>query len=103
MLFIKDLPPVSSIASDVRVTRPQIYFGEMSNEFVLAPSRQREFDYPAGEGDAAAYSSYDGRGGVPIGSFLRRLLFAVRFGSLNICSVERPHRPDAHSLLPRRA
>jgi uncharacterized protein len=82
VLFIKDLPPVSSI--DLRVTRPQIYFGEMSNDFVLAPSRQREFDYPAGEGDAAAYSSYDGRAGVPVGSFARRLLYAIRFGSLNI-------------------
>src|SRR6185369_7294612 len=40
--------------------------------------------YPAGEGDKAAYSSYDGRGGVSAGSFLRRLLFAIRFGSLNI-------------------
>ena len=82
VLFIKDLPPVSTI--DLRITRPQIYYGEMSNDFVMAPSRQREFDYPAGEGDAAAYSSYDGRGGVPIGSFARRLLYAMRFGSLNI-------------------
>ena len=82
LLFIKDLPPVSSI--DLRVTRPQIYFGELSNDFVLAPSRQREFDYPAGEGDAAAYSSYDGRAGVPVGSLARRLLYAIRFGSLNI-------------------
>jgi len=82
VLFIKDLPPVSTV--DVKVTRPQIYFGEQSNDFVLAPSRQQEFDYPAGEGDKAAYSSYDGRGGVSAGSFLRRLLFAIRFGSLNI-------------------
>ncbi|NUQ21832.1 MAG: UPF0182 family protein [Gemmatimonadaceae bacterium] len=82
VLFIKDLPPASSV--DVRVTRPEIYYGELSNDFVLAPSRQREFDFPAGEGDAAVYSQYDGRGGVPLGSFLRRLLFAVRFGSLNI-------------------
>ena len=84
VLFVKDLPPASTISADVRITRPQIYFGELSNDFVLAPSRQREFDYPAGEGDAAAYSSYDGAGGVPIGSFLRRLLYAARFGSLNI-------------------
>lgn len=82
VLFIKDLPPASSV--DLRVTRPEIYFGELSNDFVLAPSRQREFDFPAGEGDAAVYSQYDGRGGVPVHSFLRRLLFAVRFGSLNI-------------------
>ncbi|HLS48089.1 MAG TPA: UPF0182 family protein, partial [Gemmatimonadales bacterium] len=82
VLFIKDLPPVSSV--DLAITRPQIYYGERSNEFVLAPSGQREFDYPAGEGDAAAYSAYDGRGGVPVASFGRRLLYALRFGSLNI-------------------
>ena len=82
VLFIKDLPPVSSI--DVRISRPQIYYGEMSNDFILAPSRQREFDYPAGEGDVAAYSTYDGRGGVSVASFARRLLYAVRFRSLNI-------------------
>lgn len=82
VLFIKDLPPVSSV--DVRVTRPQIYYGEQSNDFVLAPSGQQEFDYPAGEGDAAVYSRYDGRGGVPVASFARRLLFSLRFGSFNI-------------------
>jgi uncharacterized membrane protein (UPF0182 family) len=82
VLFIKDLPPASSI--EVKVTRPQIYYGEESNDFVLAPSRQREFDYPAGEGDAAAYSSYDGKGGVSVKSFFARLLFAMQFGSLNI-------------------
>lgn len=82
VLFIQDLPPVSRI--DVKVSRPQIYFGELSNDFILAPSRQREFDYPAGEGDEAVYSSYDGVAGVPVASFARRLLFAWRFGSLNI-------------------
>jgi uncharacterized membrane protein (UPF0182 family) len=81
VLFIKDLPPASSI--DVKITRPQIYFGELSNEFVLAPTRQKEFDYPAGEG-SASYSSYDGKAGVPVGSFARRLVYALRFGSLNI-------------------
>ena len=82
VLFVKDLPPVSSI--DLRITRPQIYYGEQSNDFVLAPSAQQEFDYPAGEGDAAVYSRYDGRGGVAVSSFLHRLLFALNFGSFNI-------------------
>ena len=82
VLFVKDLPPVSSI--DLRITRPQIYYGEQSNDFVLAPSAQQEFDYPAGEGDAAAYSRYSGRGGVPVSSFAHRLLFALNFGSFNI-------------------
>jgi uncharacterized membrane protein (UPF0182 family) len=85
VLFVKDLPPASSDTS-LRITRPQIYFGELESPFVLAPTRQREFDYPAagGTGDAAVYSSYGGRTGVKIGSFLRRALFAIRFGSLNI-------------------
>lgn len=82
VLWIKDLPPVSAIP--IRITRPQIYFGEISNEFVLAPTRQREFDYPAGEGDAAVYSTYDGGAGVSVGSFWRRLLFAFRFGQMNL-------------------
>jgi uncharacterized membrane protein (UPF0182 family) len=81
VLFIKDLPPVSTIG--VTITRPQIYFGEQSNDFVLAPSNQREFDYPAGESDAAIYSAYDGRGGVPVGSLARRLLYALHVGSFN--------------------
>ena len=82
VLWIKDLPPSSSIP--ITITRPQIYFGELSNEFILAPTRQRELDYPAGEGDAAEYSTYAGRAGVSIGNFARRVLFALRFQSINI-------------------
>jgi len=81
-LWIKDLPPRSSIG--VKVTRPQIYFGELSNEFVFVPTRQRELDYPSGEGDGAVYSTYAGKAGISVSSFWRRVLFAFRFGSLNI-------------------
>ena len=98
VLWIKDLPPVSSV--DIPVTRPQIYFGESANDFVMAPTRQREFDYPAGEGDAAIYSSYEGRSGVPLNSFARRFLFALRFGSLNIL-LARDLRPDTRILYHR--
>jgi len=82
VLWVKDLPPVSSVP--IRIARPQIYFGELANDFILAPSRQREFDYPSGQGDAAQYSSFDASVGVPVGSFVRRLLFAFRFGAMNI-------------------
>ncbi|HMC56115.1 MAG TPA: UPF0182 family protein [Gemmatimonadaceae bacterium] len=84
VLWVKDLPPVSTVP--IRIARPQIYFGELANDFILAPSRQKEFDYPSGQGggDAAQYSSYDANAGVPVGSFARRLLFAFRFGSMNI-------------------
>jgi uncharacterized membrane protein (UPF0182 family) len=80
VLFIKDLPPVSTVS--IKLTRPQIYYGELTNEYVFVGTKQKEFDYPAGE--ANIYTSYTGRGGVPIGSFIRRVLYAFQLGSLKI-------------------
>ena len=82
VLWVKDLPPTSSV--DVGITRPQIYFGELPSSFALAPSRQREFDHPAKEGDEGVYSTYTGKAGVPIRSVLTKALFALRFRALNI-------------------
>ena len=80
VLFIKDLPPQSSV--DLTITEPSIYFGELSNDHVFVKTRAREFHYPKGEDNV--YSSYEGRGGVPISSFLRRLLFSIRFRSFKV-------------------
>jgi len=80
VLFIQDLPPVSTI--NMPITQPSIYFGELSNEYVIARTRAHEFHYPRGEDNV--YSDYDGRGGVPLSSFLRKLLFAVQFRSYQI-------------------
>lgn len=80
VLFIKDLPPVSSVS--VRLTRPQIYFGEMTNSYAIVGSKQREFDSPSG--DANVYTNYTGSGGVQFNSVLRRALLAWQFGSLDI-------------------
>jgi len=80
VLFIRDLPPVSDVS--LQVTRPQIYYGELANEYVFVKTRQREFDHPSGE--ANVYASYEGSGGVPVGNLLRRLVLAVRFGSSKI-------------------
>ncbi|MEP6857625.1 MAG: UPF0182 family protein, partial [Gemmatimonadales bacterium] len=80
VLFIKDLPPVSTVS--IKLTRPQIYYGELTKEYVFVGTKQKEFDYPAG--DANIYTAYTGRGGVPIGSFIRRVLYAFQLGSLKI-------------------
>jgi uncharacterized membrane protein (UPF0182 family) len=77
---VKDLPPASTVS--LKVTRPQIYYGELSNEYVFVNTKQNEFDYPAG--DDVVYTRYKGKGGVRVGSFLKRALFAMRFGELNI-------------------
>ena len=74
-LFIKDVPP--SFEPDLKIERPEIYYGEKTEEYVLVKTKTEEFDYP--KGDKNVYTIYQGRGGVPIKSFLRRLLFAVEF------------------------
>jgi len=78
--FVKDIPPVSS--SFPKITRPEIYYGERSNDYVFVRSRSQELDYPAG--DQNVYTRYAGRGGIPLGSFLTKLAFALRFGEKNI-------------------
>ena len=80
VLFIKDLPPVSSVS--INVTRPGIYYGERSNRYVFVNTKQAEFDYPLG--DTKAETVYNGTGGVSAGGLLRRLLFSLRFGSVDI-------------------
>ena len=77
--FIKDIPPVST--TPLKVNRPEIYFGENSNEYVFVRTKMPEFDYPVG--DKNVYSRYEGKGGVPL-SFLKKLIFAVRFGSITL-------------------
>lgn len=80
VLFVKDLPPASSVS--LTVTRPQIYFGELTGHYVFVGTRQREFDYPSGEDNV--FTSYTGPAGVPIKSLMRRALLAYRFGSKDI-------------------
>ncbi len=80
VLFIKDLPPASNVS--LRVTRPQIYYGEIANEYVFVGTRQREFDHPSGE--ANVYAPYGGTGGVEVGNIWRRLVLAVRFASFKV-------------------
>jgi len=74
-LFIKDVPP--SFEPDLKVARPEIYYGEKTDEYVLVKTKAQEFDYP--KGDKNVYTTYQGNGGIHIKSFFRRLLFAIEF------------------------
>jgi uncharacterized membrane protein (UPF0182 family) len=80
VLFIKDLPPASSVS--LKVTRPQLYYGELTDDHVFVNTKQAEFDYPSGEQNIQ--TRYSGTGGVKVGSFLKRAMFAMRFGSMKI-------------------
>ncbi|MCC7034992.1 MAG: UPF0182 family protein [Acidobacteria bacterium] len=80
VLFVQDLPPVTTV--DINVREPSIYFGELSNEYVIARTRAREFHYP--KGDDNVFVDYAGSGGVVLDSLLKKLLFAVYFRSYQI-------------------
>ena len=97
VLFIKDLPPVSSV--DLRVDEPSLYYGELSSDYVLVRSREPEFHYPRGEDNVM--SVYQGTGGVPVGGFLRRLAFALRFKATNLL-VTAQITPESRVLFHRR-
>lgn len=81
VLFVKDIPPVSSV-DEIQVTRPAIYFGELSNDYVFVRTAAREFDHPSGEDNV--YSSYDGAAGVHLDSAFTRAAMATRVGALKL-------------------
>lgn len=81
VFFIRNIPPAVS-AEGLSVERPEIYYGEMTDEYVIVKTDIQEFNYPKGESNA--YTRYEGSGGIPIGNFFRRLLFALRFGDYKI-------------------
>lgn len=78
--FIKNIPPVSS--TSITVTRPEIYYGELPNDYVFVNTKALEFDYPSG--DKNVYATYSGDGGIPVGSFLRKAAFAASFRTMKI-------------------
>jgi hypothetical protein len=78
--FIKDLPPVSS--TNLRVTRPGIYYGELTDSYCFIKTREKEFDYPSGTENVI--TPYQGQGGISMAGFLRKLLFSLYFREQNI-------------------
>jgi uncharacterized protein len=78
--FILSNMPIESAVPEIKVTRPQIYFGQETNSDVYVKTRQKEFDFPQGESNT--YTSYEGTGGIRVGGGLRRLLLAWAVGDL---------------------
>lgn len=77
-LFLRDIPPVPVGQEDIVVKRPEVYFGEEADNYVLVGSREKEFDFP--DGNNNKYTSYTGKGGIEVGNLARRLAFATTFG-----------------------
>ena len=78
-LWIKDIPPQTE--NDIKITRPEIYYGEKTDDFVVVNTKTEEFDYPQGGGNV--YTMYEGSGGVEL-SGASKISFALRFGSVQL-------------------
>ncbi len=79
-LFLLSNMPVQSTAPNLAVKRPEIYFGELTNNDVYVKTRQQEFDYPQGQSNNL--TTYQGEGGIALGGFFRRALLAFDRGDL---------------------
>ncbi|GBC98095.1 hypothetical protein HRbin17_00591 [bacterium HR17] len=103
VLWVQDIPPRSRFR-ELQIKEPRIYFGELTNHYIVVRTRQREFDYPksatGGAGEAMARTTYRGRGGVPIGNWLMRVAFALRFGEPSL-ALNRDILPQSRLLFRR--
>jgi uncharacterized membrane protein (UPF0182 family) len=78
--FIKDIPPSSS--ANVKIATPEIYFGELTSDYVIVNTKIPEFSYPTAEGNT--YTSYKGSGGVRLDSLWKKALFSSHFRTAKI-------------------
>jgi uncharacterized membrane protein (UPF0182 family) len=93
--LIKDIPPDS--LPGLEVMRPEIYFGELTDNYAVVNTRVPELDYP--RGDENVYTRYRGRGGIRLG-YMPRLALAYRFGDAKLL-LSRDIHSDSRLLFAR--
>jgi len=91
--------PVQSTVPGLSVTRPEVYFGELTNTDVYVNTRQKEFNYP--QGQTNSLTSYQGNGGIVLGGFLRRLIIAFDRGDLAKLPFSDDVNKDSRLLMRR--
>src|SRR5438132_5502105 len=91
--------PIQSTIPGLTVTRPEIYFGQLTSTDVYVKTRQKEFNYPQGETNNL--TSYEGDGGIRLGGFLRRILIALDRGDIAKLPFSDDVTPDSRLLMRR--
>jgi hypothetical protein len=75
-----NIPPETNV-EELKIDRPEIYFGELTNDYIIVNTKETEFDYP--DGSDNKYTSYEGKAGIKL-NLLNRILFAIREGNIKI-------------------
>jgi len=91
--------PVQSTVRGLTVTRPEVYFGELTNTDVYVKTRQKEFNYP--QGQTNSLTSYEGNGGIVLGGVLRRIIIALERGDLAKLPFSDDVNKDSQLLMRR--
>ena len=86
-LLIRDIPPVSRV--DLMIKQPAIYFGEATNHYVIANTKQKEFDYP--KDNENRYTNYNGTGGIQLDSLFKRIIYAIKLRDIKILISQNIH------------
>lgn len=79
-VVVGNIPPEAE-SKELEITRPEIYFGELTNDYIIVNTKESEFDYP--DGSENKYTKYEGKKGIKLNLF-NRVLYAIREGSLKI-------------------
>ena len=79
VFYLKNIPSTSTV--DINITQPRIYYGEVTNDYIITKTLRREFDYPLG--DSNVQTVYNGTGGIPLGG-LNKLVAAIYLGQLKL-------------------
>ena len=98
VLYLSNMPVQSTVPA-LSVTRPEIYFGELTDTDVYVKTHQQEFNYPQGQSNNL--SSYEGTGGIEMGGFLRRALLAFDRGDLTKVPFSDDITADSRLLMRR--
>lgn len=78
-MLVRNIPP--STNTDFKISRPEIYFGEKTNEYIIVNTDEKEFDYPSGSDNVETL--YEGNAGIKL-SFVKKLLFSIREASYRL-------------------
>jgi hypothetical protein len=98
VLYLSNMPMQSTVPG-LNVTRPEIYFGELTDTDVYVKTHQQEFNYPQGESNS--FTTYEGTGGIVMGGFLRRALLAFDRGDLTKVPFSDDITPESRLLMRR--
>jgi hypothetical protein len=91
--------PVQSTVQSLKVTRPEVYFGELTDNDVYVKTRQQEFNYP--QGQTNSLTSYEGNGGIVLGGMLRRMIIAFDRGDVAKLPFSDDVNKDSRLLMRR--